>query len=116
MDTVLTFTPGQLLTGILGIFAGFSCIAAAVSWFLKGKTAVQAPERKQDERIADLESRMSKHDDFLAKDKERLDKIEDGNRVTQYAILALLSHGIDGDDIASLKKAKDDLQEYLIRR
>ena len=36
--------------------------------------------------------------------------------VLQHAILALLAHGIDDNNIDSLKSAKKDLEEYLISR
>ena len=116
MDKVLSFTVGQLIGGFLAICAGLSCIALAVSWIIKAVNKVRAPERKQDERITDLERRVAKHDEFLDRDKERLEAIEEGNRVTQRAILALLAHGIDGNDIDALRAAKTELQDYLIKR
>jgi hypothetical protein len=32
----------------------------------------------------------------------------------QQSMLALLSHALNGNDVDSLKKAKEDLQNYLI--
>lgn len=116
MNTVVSFTVGQLIGGFLTICAGLSCIALAVSWIIKAVNKVRAPERKQDERITDLERRVAKHDEFLDRDKERLEAIEEGNRVTQHALLALLAHGIDGNDIKALQDAKAKLQDYLIKR
>lgn len=116
MDTVVSFTVGQLIGGFLAVCAGLSCIALAVSWIVKGWNKVREPEKKQDERITDLERRASRHDEFLDRDKERLEMIEEGNRVTQRAILALLAHGIDGNDIDALRAAKTELQDYLIKR
>ena len=116
MNTIVSFTVGQLIGGFLAICAGLSCIALAVSWIAKGWNKVREPEKKQNERITDLERRMAKHDEFLDRDKERLEAMEAGNRVTQRAILALLAHGIDGNDIKALKDAKEALQDYLIKR
>lgn len=116
MDAQITFTVGQVLAGFLALCAGLSCIAVAISWIVKGVNKVREPEHKQDERITELERRVAKHDEFLDKDKERLEAIEEGNRVTQHALLALLAHGIDGNDIVALQKAKEKLQDYLIRR
>lgn len=116
MDTVVSFTVGQLIGGFLAVCSGLSCIALAISWFVKGWNKVREPEKKQDERITDLERRVAKHDEFLDKDKERLEAMEEGHRVTQRAILALLAHGIDGNDIDALRAAKTELQDYLIKR
>lgn len=116
MNNAITFTVAQLATLILGICAAISAVGAAISWIVKGANTVKAPERKQDERITDLEKRIARHDEMLDRDKNRLEAIEDGNRVTQRAILALLSHGIDGNEVDGMKRAKEDLTKYLIER
>lgn len=116
INEVVSFTVGQLIRGFLALCAGISCIAVAVSWIIKAAGKVREPEKKQNERITDLERRLAKHDEFLDRDKERLEMIEEGNRVTQRAILALLAHGIDGNDIDALRAAKTELQDYLIKR
>lgn len=77
---------------------------------------MRSPKVKQDARIAELERRMAEHDDLFSKDNKRLLNIEEGNRVTQRALLSLLSHGIDGNSVPAMVKARDDLQQYLIER
>lgn len=116
MDTVISFTPAQLFAGILAVCAGISCIAAAIGWVVKGIQAAKAPAKKVEERLATLEKNQEEHMKYFKSDKDRLDAIEEGSRVTQRAILALLSHGIDGNDIDAMKAAKKELQEYLIER
>lgn len=116
INTPITFTPGQLITLFLGICAAITAVGSAVAWIAKGVSKARAPEKRQDERITDLERRVAKHDEFLDRDKERLEMIEAGSRVTQRAILALLAHGIDGNDIDALRAAKSELQDYLIKR
>ena len=78
------------------------------------------PTKLLEARIATVETlvtqRFSTYDDHFAKDLGRIEKIEEGNKVTQQAILALLNHAIDGNDIAKVKKASEDLTDYLIRR
>ena len=76
-------------------------------------------ECKAAAKIARLEQRVKRLeeiDGYLETDKKRLDGIEDGNRATQRALLALLDHGIDGNNIAQMQKAKEELQEHLISR
>ena len=113
MNTIVSFTVSQLIGGFLAVRAGLSCIALAVSWIAKGWNKVREPEKKQNERNTDLERRLAKHDEFLDRDKVRLEMIEEGNRVTQRAILALLAHGIDGNDIDSMKEASKQIDKYL---
>lgn len=112
MDTIISFTPGQ----IVAIAAGFSAICIAIGWVIKIIKAAKAPTKALEARVTELEQAMKSHDEYLANDKRRIAAIEEGNRVTQRAILALLSHGIDGNDIDGLKSAKIELQNYLVER
>jgi len=54
--------------------------------------------------------------DYLDNDNRRIKTIEAGNRITQQALLALMSHALNGNDVDKLEKARDDLQEYLIAK
>ena len=51
---------------------------------------------------------------FLKNDKLRLDRMDEGQRVTMQALLALLDHNLDGNNIDQMQKAKKDLQKHLI--
>ena len=42
--------------------------------------------------------------------------IDDGNKVTQRAILALMKHAINGNDIDELRRAEKNLEEYLVEK
>ncbi len=116
MDTVITFTPASLMAGILAVCAGISCIAAAVGWVIKGINAAKRPREEIESRISACEKAIEEHNRFFNNDKQRLESIEDGNRVTQKAILALLSHGIDGNDVDAMRTARDELQDFLINQ
>lgn len=112
----------------------FSLIVAGVAFLVSLLTLwdkVDARKKALNEPTAQLESRVKAIEDrinfeysqkFLAydahfnRDLKRIEAIEEGNRVTQQALLALLNHAIDGNDIARVKKASDDLTEYLVRR
>ncbi|MCH4015025.1 MAG: hypothetical protein LKE64_11985 [Solobacterium sp.] len=76
----------------------------------------KAPVTAQDERIAKLEARMDGAESHLNNDNKRLMQIEEGNRVTQQALLAIMRHDIDGNNMEQLKAAEIDLQEYLINK
>lgn len=116
MQTVMTFTLSQLIAGFVAVCGGFTCVVVAISHGAKIVKAAKAPEAKQNERITTLENRCNRFDEFFGKDKRRLDHIEDGNRVTQRAILALLRHGIDGNDIDALKSAETELHDFLLKQ
>ena len=55
-------------------------------------------------------------DQKLDKDNKRIASLEDGNKVICKALIAMLSHEINGNSTEKLKKAMSDLQDYLIER
>lgn len=116
MDYTITFTIQQLWGTVLGICAGVACISGAVTVVINIISKAKAPEKKQDERLTSLEERIAEHDKLLSSDNARLKALEDGNVVTQRALLALLAHGIDGNAFDEMRKAKQELNEYLLTK
>ena len=54
------------------------------------------------------------HERKIVEAEQRINKSEHGSNVTMKALLALLSHGIDGNAIEPMKEAKAALENYLI--
>lgn len=101
------------------ILAGASAIvllAQAAEKIGKAIQMAKAPSVKQDARLDKMEKHLEEVDRFLDSDKKRLDSLEEGNRATQRALIALLDHGIDGNNIKQMEKAKNDLITNLIDR
>lgn len=91
-----------LAGAIVAISAAIKVVCGAIEQFRK-------PNKTQDARIAELERKA-------VNDYNRLNQLEEGNIITQRALLALLAHGIDGNDIEAMRKAKAELTDYLIER
>lgn len=49
----------------------------------------------------------------LKRDKERIDSLEDGNRVMMRGQIAMLNHIITGNSIDKLKEARDEMIKHL---
>ena len=113
MNQPITFTPQQILELVLWVCGAIVSVSAAIAVIVKVIQKAKAPEKNQNERIDKLEKEMEKFKQFFENDNRRLRKLEDGNIVTQQALLALLSHALNGNDIDSLKKAKEHLESYL---
>ena len=106
MDAVVTQT-----AAICGLILS---IASVVTLIITIVRKAKAPEAKQNERLDALEKAVQEHDDLLRNDLSRFERMERGNRIMQKCMLALLSHGIDGNDIEQMQQARSDLNEYLI--
>lgn len=77
---------------------------------------IKSPWSKQDARIDCLENRVNDLYENLSKGQDRIKELEKGTVVTQEALLALMTHSIDGNHIDELTKARDDLQTYLTHK
>ena len=89
-------------------------VASVITLVINGVKKAKTPEARQNERLDALEKAVLRHDELFRNDLNRFERMENGNRIMQRCMLALLSHGIDGNDIEQMKLARKDLNEYLI--
>lgn len=121
MNNSITFTPAELVSIILGICAAIVTISAAIGVIAKLIIKARAPEAEQnirldtiDKRLDDIDKTIATFREYFTNDDNRFKAIERSNKVTQTALLALLKHSLNGNDIDSLKEAEKSLEEYLI--
>lgn len=100
----------------LAVASAVVLLSNAAEKIVKAWKAARAPNDKQDERLDALETWRRSVDLKLDSDKSRLDNIEEGDRAIQRALLALLDHSIDGNNIKQMQDAKSELQNHLINR
>lgn len=105
MEQPIIFT----ISDIVWLAGAIVTISAAVTVIVRMITRILKPNQKQDERLEELERRSKS-------DAERLERIEESTAIMQRALLALLAHGIDGNDVEAMKDAKTELTNYLINR
>lgn len=55
-------------------------------------------------------------DEKLDRDNKRIASLEEGNKVVCRALIAMLSHDINGNSKEKLQAAMSELQNYLIER
>ena len=110
------FNPADSWAFVLAFASAVVLLANAAEKIAKAWRTAKAPNARQDARLDEHERHLEEIDKFLAIDKKRLDSIEEGNRATQRAILALLDHGIDGNNIKQMQDAKEALQNHLLNR
>ena len=104
----------NIITQILAICGGIACIGGAVVDIAKLFGWLKKPNDKQDKLLKDHEELLKKHAELLEKDNKRLLDLEEQDRLVLQSLFALLSHGIDGNDVEAMKKCKDNIQDYLI--
>lgn len=113
----------ETVGAIAAVCGCITAVGAVVLLIVAIIKKAKAPNAKQNERLEahdkrldDHEKRIDLHDEYFKNDLQRFSRIDAGNRVVQRALLALLSHNIDGNDIEPMRRAKQELQDYLIEQ
>lgn len=101
---------------LLAVAAAVNTLGSAVEKIAKARNAAKAPNEAQDARLDALEEWRKDVDRRLEKGSVHFDAIDASNRVTKLALLALLDHSIDGNNIQQMQDAKAELQQHLINR
>lgn len=105
-----------LWTTILAAASAIVLLSNAGEKLIKAWQAAKAPNAKQDEQIKELMEWRKDVDRKLNNDSKQLDEIHDGLRASFQAQLALLDHGIDGNNIKQMQDAKEGLLQHLTNR
>ncbi len=112
----MNVTPDMIWTTVLAVASGVVLLSNAAEKIVKAVKTAKAPNVKQDERLTALEEWRKTVDSKLQRDHDRLADMEEGNRASQHALLALLEHGLNGNNIEQMQHAKEALQNHLINR
>lgn len=119
----ITFTPAELISVFIGLCASIITISTALGVIAKMIDKARSPEREQNSRLDNIDKRLDEIDktiatfrEYFTNDDNRFKAIEKSNKVTQSALLALLKHSLNGNDIESLKSAEKDLESYLLEK
>lgn len=109
-------TAAEMWTAVLAVASAIVLLSNAAKAIASAWQAAKAPGAQLSQRVDELETRVTAVEKKQEKDREHFDAIDASNRVTQVALLALLDHGIDGNNIDQMQHAKEELQTHLINR
>ncbi len=109
-------TTAEIWAAILAVASAIVLLSNAIEKIVKAVQAAKAPNVQQNHRIDELEKWRVEVDKRLDRGNHHFDAIDASNRVTQLALLALLDHGIDGNNVEQMQHAKEELQTHLINR
>ena len=106
-----------LLAGLLLAVSGFvNTVGNAAEKIGKLIKLAKAPNERQDKDLQELGDRVTAAEKKLESDYNSIEGIDEDIRVIMASILALLGHGLDGNNIDQMQRAKEQLQEHLINR
>ena len=99
---------------ILAAASAIVLLSNAIEKIVRAAKAAKAPENAQNKKIADLEARLDKVEREILMDEKHLKDARECNHVITKGVLALLDHGINGNNIDQMKEARCDVEAYLI--
>ena len=113
----LTF--GQLIGAVVVILL----LIGAYSTVMKAVQTWREEKRLKDSPVTKLTERVDRHDELLAKDKDRIDAMEtrmqdmrEQSTIMLRGVRALLSHEVNGNSVDKLNASMSEIDDYLIRR
>ena len=107
-----SLSTGQILAFASAIVV-LNAAGAAIASLAK---KIIRPNQIQDERLNGIDKELNAFKGFLDNDSKKIKEIEQGNRVTHQALLALLESNINGNNVEEMKRAKKALTDYLIQK
>ena len=99
---------------ILAAASAIVLLSNAVEKIIKAVKAAKAPETAQNEKIAEIDARLQKVEAKLELEEKQIGTVSSCNHVLTKGMLALLDHGINGNNIDQMKEARHDVEAYLI--
>ncbi len=101
-------------TIILAAASAIVLLSNAAEKIIKAVKVAKAPEEKQNAEIEDIKDRLTKVETKLSSDDARIKDAKECNHVLTKGMLALLDHGINGNNVNQMKAARQDVEAYLI--
>lgn len=106
----------EIWKGIQVFCAGVMAIGSAGTIFVGLYRWFKKPDMNRDEKIKEHDDKLDNDFRDIKELKKRQEETDEAMQILMKSMLALMSHSIDGDHIEELKIARDDMQNYLIRR
>ena len=105
-------TPDSLLLAflvVLALLGAYTTVMNAIKTWREEKQRKDAP-------VNTMEEQVRNHDEQLQRGRERIEDLEESNRIIMRALMAMLSHEINGNSDDRLRASFDEIQAYLIDR
>lgn len=108
---------------LIGLCAVVLILIGAYNTVMQAVKNRREEKRLRDSPVNQLKERVDRHDELLAKDKDRLDAMEsrmqdmgEQSTILLRGVRALLSHEINGNSTDKLSASATEIDDYLIGR
>ena len=112
----MEFTPAEIFAGIVALLSFLYLVSNIIDKIVSYNKKLHVPEEEQNIRITGLEAEIASIKKKLDNDYKRISSLEDSHRIMLRGMSALLSHGINGNNVTEMEKVKEELDDYLYDR
>ena len=105
-------TFGQLV----GLAALVLVLVGAYNTIMNAVKNYREEKSRKDKPVSSLEAKVNDHNERLGRDDRRINDLEESNRIIMRALMAMLSHEINGNSDEKLRASYDEIQQFLIDR
>lgn len=110
---MINLSPGQIWAIILAVIGLILTVLNIIDKVIVLREKARQPQENILQRIEILESWQGRIESRLKLGTDHFEMIDQGNKVTHKALLALLDASINGNNTEELKRAREDLHNYL---
>lgn len=118
-----TYTMYDICRFFLTCCTAIVTVSAAIAVIIRWVNKAKEPSTVLTKRINDHEDLIAEQNEkikdimaILKKDKNSIETINEGNRITQRSLLALMEFSLNDRDPSKLQDAREELQEFLIKK
>ena len=100
----------------MGLAAVVLVLVGAYNTIMNAVKNWREEKRRKNAPVTTLEEQVKQHEEKLKNDHERLNELESSNRIIMRALMAMLSHEINGNSDEELKASFKEIQKFLIEK
>ena len=99
----------EIWTWILASASAVVLLSNAIEKIIKAIKAANAPNVAQNEKLRDLDERLKKVEKHLENDNNKIKRMDTEHQAVLKALVALLDHGLNGNNVKQMQDAKKAL-------
>ncbi len=101
---------------LVGTVAVILLLVGVYNTIMNAIKTAREEKRLREQPVNTLENTVEDHTEKLKNDHERITSLEESNRIIMRALMAVMSHEVNGNSTEKLQNSMNEIQEFLIGR
>ena len=101
---------------LVGTVAVIFLLVGVYNTIMNAIKTAREEKRLREQPVNTLENTVEDHTEKLKNDHERITQLEESNRIIMRALMAVMSHEVNGNSTEKLQNSMNEIQDFLIAR